>query len=265
MSPAEFEFILNLSASCTVDQAVLRLLGWGQDNIYRTIVEQSGDDKLLENNLKSYRPGLGLNEYLTELFKQAVLKYTEAAPEDATEEEMRSAEENNFNRIKLIKTLIANARWRKMDIVDELAKGEGSALRLDKDATAHSGVAHITLRSLDAWNDATYSVKQDATGNAPESNLHALLEKITDVDGAEKSNFSLYVTLALAVQAFAEKAGPKYLRSDDDVNVKQIAEHLALLGAKLRPQGGNLPGQSEASIRGRINSALTHHRTLKIP
>lgn len=263
MIPAEEEFILNLSASCTVDQAVLRLIGWGRDTVYLTDVKTSGDDEFLKKHLMVYRPDFGLNEFLTELYKRALMQYAEAVPEDATDEDVQHALETHIHQIDETQAFIEKARSYKMDIVDELAKGAESKLRLDKDATAQSGIAHITIKSLDAWSEAAYGEKSDAAGNEPESDLHALLETIQDVDGTEKSDLSLYVTLALAVKAFAEKAGGKYLREGDDVNVLQVAETLELLGAKQRVKGGNLGGQGIGSIRSRISSAMKYLRILK--
>jgi hypothetical protein len=263
MIPAEDQFILNLSASCTTDQAVLRLIGWGRDTVYLTDIKQTGDSDFLKKHMLIYRPDFGLNEFLSGLYKQALLLYAADVPEDATEEDVQRALDLHAHRIDETQAFIEKARSYKMDIVDELAKGDGSALRLDKEATAQSGIAHITIKSLDAWSKPTDSIKTDAATPVPETDIHALLETVKDVDGTTKSDASLYVTLALAVQAFAEKAGPKFLRDGDDVNVKQVAEHLTSLGAKQRAQGGNLPSQSEASIRSRITTALNRHRMVK--
>lgn len=263
MIPAEDEFILNLSASCTVDQAVLRLIGWGRDTVYLTDVRQTGDGEFLKNHQMIYRPDFGLNEFLTELYKRALLLYADAVSDDATEEDVQRALALHFHRIDETQVFIEKARSYKMDIVDELAKGVESKLRLDKDASAQSGIAHITIKSLDDWSDTTYAVTKDTAGNEPESDLQNLLEKLEDVDGTKKSDLGLYVTLALAVQAFAKKAGGKYIRDGDEVNVLQVSEHFASLGTKQRAKDSNLHGQSVSAIRARIKTALDHYQTVQ--
>ena len=269
MTSAAEAFILNLSASCTVDQAVLRLIGWGHDTVYLTDVELAGDGDFLKKYKLVYRKDLGLEEFLSELYQRALMKYADAVPDQATEEQVQDALELHAHWIDETQAFIEKARSYKMDIVDELAKGADSALRVDKDATAEHGITHITIKSLDAWSNETYAIKADgeieadAAAKAPESDLRQLLESLDDVDGTKKSDVSLYVTLALAVQAFAEKAPPRFQLADGSVNVSQVSQHLESLGAKLNPEAKSLSGQSTSSIKSRIDKALARLRTVK--
>lgn len=262
MIPVEEDFILNLSASCTKEQAVLRLLGWGRNTIYPKQLHLSEDGNLRQDPKLIYRPDFSLQEFLSGIYKEALSTYSDAVPEGATDEEVQDAIESHAPRIEEAEAFIEKARSYMLDIVDELSKGVDSALRLDNEATAGSGVVHITLRSLDAWSESTYPGKAVAVVSAPEPDVHALLKDVKDVDGTKKSDSSLYVTLALAVQAFAQKAGGKFL-NNGEVNVQQVAGHLEALGAGERANGSNLPSQSEASIRARITKALDRHRIVK--
>lgn len=262
MIPVEEDFILNLSASCTKEQAVLRLLGWGRNTIYPKQLHLSEDGNLRQDPKLIYRPDFSLQEFLSGIYKEALSTYSDAVPEGATDEEVQDAIESHAPRIEEAEAFIETARSYMLDIVDELSKGADSALRLDNEATALSGVVHITLKSLDTWSESTYPIKADAVVSAQEPDIHALLDTVKDVDGTAKSDFSLYVTLALAVQAFAQKAGGKFL-NNGEVNVQQVAGHLEALGAGERANGSNLPSQSEASIRARITKALDRHRIVK--
>lgn len=269
MPSAADTFILNLSASCTVDQAVLRLIGWGHDTVYLTDVELAGDGDYLKKHKLVFRKDLGLEELLSELYQRALMKYADAVPDDATEQQVQDALELHVHWIDETQAVIEKARSYKMDIVDELAKGAESALRVDKDATAEHGITHITIKSLDAWSNEIYVIKADgeieadAAGKAPESDIHRLFESLQDVDGTKKSDFSLYVTLALAVHAFAEKAGSKFQLADGSVNVLQVSQHLESMGAKPNPEARSLSGQSASSIKSRIDKALARLRAVK--
>lgn len=247
----------------------MRLIGWGHDTVYLTDVETFGDGDFLKKHKLVYRKDLGLEELLSEFYQRALMKYAEAVPDAATEEQVQHALALHAHWIDETEAFIEKARSYKMDIVDELAKGVESALRVDTEATAKHGTTHITIKSLDAWSNSTYSINvqianvTNATDMVPESDIHLLIESLDDVDGTKKSDFSLYVTLALAIQAFAEKAGPVFRPTDGSVNVLQVSQHLESMGAKLNPEAKSLSGQSASSIKSRIDKALARLRTVK--
>ena len=260
MMPVQDDFLLNLSASCTKDQAVLRILGWGRNTIYPKHLHVSEEGTVQEDQHSIYRSAFSLNDFLSDIYRDALAIYEDAVPAGASEDQVQQAIESHAPRIEEAEAFIEKARDYMLDIVEELAKGDRSALRLDNDATAQTGTIHITLRSLDAWSESTYAIKTEVTKQGPD--IHALLETVKDVDGTTKSDISLYVTLALAVQAFAQKAGGKF-QNGGEVNVQQVATHLEAFGVDQRSDGSNIPGQSEASIRTRITTALARHRIAK--
>lgn len=262
MMPVRDDFLLNLSASCTKDQAVLRILGWGRNTIYPKYLHVSEDGTVQEDQQSIYRSAFSLNDFLSDIYRDALATYEDAVPSGASEDEVQQAIESHVPRIEEAEAFIEKARDHMLDLVEELAKGDRSDLRLDHEATARTGMVHITIRSLDAWSESTYAIKTDSDAAKQEPDIHALLETVKDVDGNAKSDLSLYVTLALAVQAFANKAGGKFLNGGE-VNVQQVASHLESFGADQRSSGGNIPGQSEASIRARITTALARYRVVK--
>lgn len=263
MIPIEQAFTLDLSASCSVDQAVLRLIGWGRDTVYLSGVKLTGEGEFLKGHKLDRQKNYGLDEFLSELYQRALSQYAGAMPDEPTEKELQQALASYAYWIDETEAFIEKARSYKMDIVDELASGAESALKVDKEATEKHGTTYITIKSLDAWSRVAYSTQSDAAGEEPDSDLHVFLESLQDVDGTKKSDLSLYVTLALAVQAFAKKAGPKYLHSGGLVNVLQVSEHLASIGAELNPQEENLAGQGLNSIKNRIDKALERLRMVQ--
>lgn len=263
MKSLEHGFVLSLVGSCTTDEAVAHLLGWGDSTICQLNTGLIRDGTVQQDRMVGFGGGFNLQEALSDIYIEALLTQSAALPEGASDEDVQHAVELHGPRIEEAEAFIKKARAYMLDIVDELSKGDESALRQDREATAQSGTTYITIRSLEAWGEAKYAVIADTNFVTPEPDIQALLETVKDVDGTAKSDASLYVTLALAVQAFAKIAGPKYLRDGAEVNVLQVAEHLEALGAGQRQQPGGLPGQSASSIRGRINKALAQHRIVR--
>jgi len=265
MTPKNDDFILDLSASCTKDQAVMRLLGWGHRSIYKKNIPVT-ENEFTQEDLKEMHPeNLRLEDYLTFMYQSALDDYANAVPEDATEEVVLRVLEEKLPRIDEAEVLVETARSYMMDIVDELSKGASSALRIDQCATTATGIEHITLRSLDRWEKDFYkatnqpgkSVSNLTQGDGKEQLLECDLNELT------KGNSSLFVTLALAAEAFAETKVGKYGGKNAPINVKNVSEYLQLLGERDLPKDTAFPGQSAASIKLRIDRGLTITRLLK--
>lgn len=253
--PNHEEVLFDLSTSCTVEQAVMRMLGWADADIYRKGVRVTEEGLVALADLDSAHPQtITLRERLAdrhEHARQALIRGAENdAPYSVIEELSTAVEES--------RRLAAKARGLLMDIEEELEKGEHSALRLDKQATKRTKTRHITIRSLEKWmrtaNPGDLSATHGRQGGSGQG----------DPGKRTKGEESVYVTLALAVSAFAQRAGGKFVRAGVDsknvsepsqLNMSEIYDHLEELAGR-ESNGAGIPGQTSSSIKKRVDEAF---------
>lgn len=131
------------------------------------------------------------------------------------------------------------------DIVDELAKGVGSELRIDLRYTKNPDYPYITFSSLKAWAKSKYPDYDCKISNGLPTNQN-------EVDPDDKSINSFLITFALLLEAFAAKTA-KYKNDDGSLKKDPIAKELS----KLAEKNPNLfKGQSISAITDRINKAI---------
>ena len=150
-TPRPFRDIeFNFKASLSLEDAVLALLGWQFDfepfrevteaeSLYAWELEQNGipvDDKL------------SLYEVLRDIKHSADSTYVQAKNEDPENLELIN---ECRNEIQKAHDLFELARQYYCDMVDELARGDQSVLRLDKFTRPTSTETYITWNSLQLW------------------------------------------------------------------------------------------------------------------
>jgi hypothetical protein len=246
--PLEDNFVLNLSASCTRDQAVWRMLGWDR----KTISERSFEIPITENGIAlqdakmTYQPDWSLEEGLSRLYKEALTSYSKRLDEKSTEEEIEKALGETWSEIELVETLIERARGYLLDIVDELAKGDQSALRIDQEATLKNGLQHITIRSIDAWQSRKYS----------EEKVIRAAHLSDDEKDPKKREASILVTLRLLTELYAESKRNMAHR-DGSPNETAIAKEIEAHADAKCLKVGDFGSHSYASVVARLQKSST--------
>lgn len=251
------ESIYDFSASCTVDVAVAKMLGWMHQHKRRarTQVTEYG----ISADQLAGLPTLGsLDDQLRELVGAAKRRLNEAADKDMPPEELNRLSGEVLDNEEKLKTAM---KYRR-SIVDEVAKGEKSELNIDKGATESAGETYITLDSVERWARKIHGVSID--GAQEKSTVSAATADTSgdeqEDDGNPKDPLSrtradhLFTTFAFLVEAFGATAVAKY-GDRGDLNVKAIAERLEALANEAN-KNEPLKGQSAEAIKGRIEEAM---------
>lgn len=261
------EVVFDLSTSITKSHAVSRMLGLGNSSTVFKRVTPITEDGVSPNDLALMHPSMiSLEERLSEMAYRARIALIDAAENDASFEVIHQLSEN----VEEVRLLSSKARDFLMDIDDELAKNTNSLLRVDEDATSISGVTHLSIRSFERWL-ANRPSKLNSSGLSSAVTESDHLNGASTEENAKKmskSEKSLCVTLAIAVIAFGQKAGGKYIKagvasenvkSVDDMNMDAIYQYFADL-ALIDGTEKYIPGQSASAIKDRIRSAFTYLR-----
>jgi len=257
MDKNEVDFVLDLSASCTKDQAVMRLLGWGKEtiNLVRQVIYLAPNgstewDKTKGNALEHEN----LSDFLTEIYHDA----REAAAFDIGEksdaEQVNEPNEAVLEKYIWAEDLIEEARNLLIDIVDELAKGDSSKLRLDNFLSQKHGVQYITIKSLAAWSEG----RDTAIRFAPTERTTTSNSSSEGKMKHGKGDRSLYVTLHLLANMYANLKQGKFLLPNGEINVIQLSTDIQTFAdAKC---GEKYKDQSKDSIKKRLDEAKKYWR-----
>lgn len=250
---------LEYISSCTINDAVAKMLGWLQGPVYDENIKFAEDGNVREEDLPFLKtlPNT-IEEQITYLIGVAKMGLNEAESKKASPSVIEE------------KTKILNKRFREMELAggykacidDELFKGNSSALRIDEESTTNHGVKYISIKSLHDWALEKYGIsiepllcQQLTSGDQQNQSTVQRGGNPPDNDGwpstTKKEN--LYTTFAFLVEALAEVA-PKY-KHVDKPNVSQIAELIAK-HAKDANSGEKLQGQSAESIKDRIEESI---------
>jgi hypothetical protein len=309
MARIDEEVIVDLSTSCTKDQAVMKLLGWSKGVFFPKTNYTTYGVYSVDESSETNHQTLDLRGRLQETLEAARLLYINALPEADYNEpydfEANMAPEmledliRKKDAVEEIREVIERAHNYALDIEDELEKGDRSRLRIDTETTQRTGAVHITLRSLEKWQKEFYAPKPKFESKPdhqfelepmperlpepvyvpepiPEPTFEAVpetpkLQSLVDGDfdlmaqlsksvpenakRVGESDASLYITLAFAVEAIAEKLGPPYGGKGEAPVIKQIAE---LIAGKYQSQDGTplIRGQGIEMIRKRLTLAM---------
>ena len=252
----EHEANLFFNVSCTKDEAVGMLLGWMQGFTRPKEIKRNDYLGIPEDQLQFLQSLDGpLVDYLSDLRYAAYEDFRVLYQGASTVEEL-DIQEAVIDRINAI----AEKAWGYlMDIADEIAKGELSALRIDQEASARSGTPHYTLRSIDAWANEKYKTSIfSASHSTHDDDRERRLEAINNSEPEKGRGLSktvannLYITFGLLTELFSE-TGTAY-KSNGKLNIKGIAERIEELGRK-HNKGDPLYGQSAETIKSVIEEA----------
>lgn len=256
----EHESLIFFPQSCTKEEAVAMMLGWMQGHT-RPTSSIDISNGITEDQLQLLTALEGpLQDYLSDLRDTAYEDFRVAFEEGGSVEELDEKEEAVARCNRLVETA-----WNYlMDITDEIAKGDYSAIRIDRDASARSSITRYTLRSVDAWANEKYNISIFKIASDIPTEKTALCDIIRDrKTGPEKGlsptcSKSLHITLALLIEAFCK--GKNTYLTDNKPNVIQIAEHLVEI-AKESNKGEFLESQKVSSIKKRIARALRERKS----
>ncbi len=244
------EIFLKFVTSCTKDEAVARMLGWMQGPIYDAEPELTED-----NNVPlDYLPYLSslpnsLEEQLTYLVGEAQEDLVDAKDSGAEPGVIRQKEAALSQSLEWID----KAGVYLVDIVDELAKGETSVLRIDQEATEKSGVIHITVKSLEKWASDVYKIPPSVSFKSSPSAVKQLIDSPKNKRESTTKLDNLHITFAFLIEAFIKEKS-KYSNADK-VNVSQLAEFISDLATK-GGKGNPVKGQSVEAIKMRIEESI---------
>lgn len=178
---------------------------------------------------------------------------------------------DKLSALNACKSQALQAKAFMSDVVDELNKGELSALRIIKDPSGDLR-DHITLASLDEWARSKYDISilvdrtttSDTTKPQESSRQSAPPEENGPAQGGLSPTKAegLYTSFAFLVDELANAKENKY-KSSGRLNVSAMASDLHE-AAKAAYRDEPLPGQSTESIKSRIEEAMKIRRA-KLP
>jgi hypothetical protein len=259
----EDNVLVVLKSSCTVDEAVAKMLGWLRGPYRDRYVQVTQFGIPLESLKAAHSLGGTLVEQLQEMRDAALQAFFEAGNSDADVDEIKQKDAE----VQHCDELILRAYEYQMAITDELALPE-PALRVDPSETARTGETHITLVSLDEWASKppfNVSVKGDRQAQVtvkPDSNKGIDSESAGDEEKGKVARGkydNLLTTFAFLLDAYLEKAASSYKHDDGRPKVDAIAKLLEKM-ATTANKGERLRNQRAESIKSRIEDATRIRR-----
>jgi len=252
MIKAEDDVVVNLTTSCTKDEATAKLLGWLQGGVrlqislvtlYGVSVDQFKHLHSLDGPLQ---------EEIQELRDNARQKFLDSFDSDLDEAEIKARQ----LAVEELDALANKAAKYASDIDEAL---HSSDLRIDEQNSKSTGEQYILNSSLDTWAqnkygisifDHHYDVKQTNSATKSLSEEEPTADNATGLSATKAEN--LYVTFALLTQIFSETALNKY-KKGNGINVTAIAKQLFNAGREAA--SGDFRGQSIEGIKDRIEDA----------
>lgn len=250
--------------SCPADEAACKMIGWMIGPIYEQVFGLTEKDEIPEKLFINMPPPSFIDSSIKEIFTGMMQYHLHIiAKHPKTKIGLLEKQEAfaTFNeKIKRYQSYL-------MDIEEEIAKGQSSALIIDQDATDKSGETHLTFRSIDRWSQKKYGIailapaqsNPEAGNTLEQSELqskHKNEEDEADLKGglSRKMADSLYTTFAFLVEAYV-KSEKSLQRNDGSPNVIEIAACLASL-ATCASKHNSIIGQGTQSIKKRIEKAM---------
>lgn len=229
----EDEVIIDLKTSCTKDEAVAKMLGWMKGSIRKRVINVT-EHGIPADELPYLHTFEGpLESYLVDLRNAATDELLKAFEMDAADDvrvEKDNAVDKCVEKIELAHAYLA-------DIDDELAKGELSALRIDKENTRKFGEERITIRSLHDWALKKYG-------------LHILTSSKSATSVEDASVPSEQPSMNVEVD-ITKKQSKLHLQE------KAILEEIAKRGLDAKDLPANEPGK--CGVKNEIRTALKDH------
>lgn len=250
MANPEDETHIDLRTSCTRDEAVAMMLGLINGPV---CARPSNDDATQEEweIINSY--GYSLQDDLEERRDALESEVVEAQLEKLDPNDIGKKQEalQNFH------ALVEKARIYSLHIDDEIAKGELSALREDKQAKGNSIETRYTVISIKQWAKANTEISAldpfPRHGKTNSSSQPDSQQQDKPESGKTKLEH-LFTTFAFLVEAFAKHSNST-THEDGRPKISMIATRLERLAKEANKQEV-LPGQSEEAIKKRISEAM---------
>jgi hypothetical protein len=227
MINANDEIFVDQTTSCTIDDALLLMLG-----ITIATVPESVNTCL--------------DDILDAEKDQAEADYIEAKAEKLSDELIKAA----FNTLEKADRLCTKAQQYRCDIIDELAKQDKSELRIDPYATINPASPHITLRSLNQWALKKYKLMAEIK---PLSEHQDQKKPWLIVDPRDPQTSSAWFTPARYFARQLIKENTNLLHKKEDLT-KKIAKSLGDVGIYKR--GGKEPPDSSTILKALSNVKL---------
>ncbi len=242
-----------LESNCTVEVAVMKLLGWMRGRYRHKTLVFSDEITLKELSVLANFDDR-LDPFLDRRRAVRLHEFEDVCNDENATEEMIFEKRDALDEWDAI---TSKAVSYSQDIVDEIAKGENSALRIDQFSTGQSGEMQITMKSFGLWAKSEYGISIDDPTAYDSKVLKPPPSACPEGDdpkfGLSKVKAEhLYTTLAFAVNAVALAEGD-FRKSDGKANVNLIAQHLSVLAKQGKEE---LQGQRAVAIRKRIATAL---------
>ncbi len=247
------EVYMDGATSCTINTAVMKLLGYAQGPIYRRLTRYSPEhDGVPEDEMEDAPPTLlpSIEDELNRLHHITLIAAENAVNKKEPDEEIQK----KVDKIKELRETMKQAFKYKIAIMEEIEKASDSMLKIDANKTEETGEIYITLSSFERWR--AVSLKNDrneeqTTPVADEKNSEEEEErgeKEEKISGAHKSTL---ITLYIAFEMLRERN----LASEIPLpSRKCIAERIAQKAINLILENGNgaVLGQGIDSIQDRL-------------
>lgn len=247
-------------STCTKDEAVARLLGWMKGPAY-------------PRNIPFGPYGVPTAQYVNLQFLEGSIQNELTIYRETARQEWISASASRVNDAgKSAEVLLdcydlaAKAEKYLIEISDEIAKGDASALRIDREATSAEQETHYTLKSVEEWAMKTlglsviqanvFDMVQEVAPLTTEIDEDAEEESTPEADkglGKIKAN-NLYIAFALLVEDFS-KSNSGYTTKAGDSIEDAIAQHIENLGTAAN-KGHAISGLRSEAIRKNIAEAM---------
>ena len=271
------EQIVAPRSTCTKDEAVARLLGWMKGPAY-------------PKNIPFGPFGVPTDQYVNLQFLEGNIQnqlsiYRETARQEWLAANATGVDDSGESVRVLLDCydLAAKAEKYLIEISDEIAKGDASVLRIDRDATSGAQDVHYTLKSVEEWATKAlglsviqaniftvlHEVEIPEVDDVPILGTNQVMRhKGTKVDdeveedetqetgkglGEIKAN-NLYIAFALLVEAYAKDVSGYATNGGRDIE-DAIAKHLAALG-KTANKGYPMPGLRHGAIAKNISEGM---------
>jgi hypothetical protein len=268
----EDDVFVDLSVSCTKDDAVAKLLGWLKGSLHPTTIRLTeygcSEDQLIHLSTLDDPLETQLRK-LRDAARQEVIDASEA------DSSIEVLDEKHKNLTRVDK-LILRAHCYKIELTEELNKGPHSKLKIDQEETEKTGQRHITLKSLNDWAKSTLSITILDHADLP--SLSDVIQDDGDEDVPDDGNdYSgikkgltktkakhLYLTLSFLIEGLMDNASESKKYGSDSPNVDAISGFLAEMAGGRNVGGKDYKGQGPDAIKKRINQAFSvreHHET----
>lgn len=144
--------IFDLSISCTKEQAVMKILGWGIAEFYKKVVLVTEPGISNEEIIHAPPQEYSLTERLEALECNAIAALTSELEKPTDDGPDVEKIDSLFEKVEKVRSTASYAKSLLFDIEDELIKGDNSEIKIDHETTKKSGITHVNIRSVLRWH-----------------------------------------------------------------------------------------------------------------